>query len=410
LASKANRPNLVKQQRLEQPLSFTIYASVSDIPEVWNDLAAGNIFLTSDYLKVLQISAPENMTCFFIGLFEGNKLVGIAISQFLDLGDVGSFGERDSCFKRKIRDFAFRRFTSHVLIVGNNMLTGPNTFRFSKTISQDSGFMALDSAVKEIKKTLAKKGLKTHLTIWKDFKVDNPKDAVIPQVESYYKFSTQPNMVFNIRESWKGEADYISDLNKKYRDQYKRARKKNEGVLKRKLSLEEITSNNDKIYELYLNVAKNAPFNTFWLAKNHFIVLKELLCERFLFYGYFLDGELIGFDTLIKNGSTMDTYFLGYDENCQRDKMLYLNMLYNMIAYSINKEFKKVIFARTALEIKSSVGAEPVNLYGYIKHSNKLLNAMMPKLFSYFEPEMIWKERHPFKDSEQPASSLDAES
>jgi predicted N-acyltransferase len=389
---------------LEQPLSFTIYTSVSDIPDTWNDLAAGNIFLTTDYLKVLEVSAPKNMTCFFIGLFEKRELVGIAISQFLDLGDVGSFGERDSCFKRKIRDFVFRRFTSHVLIIGNNMLTGPNTFRFNKSISQEFGFMALDFAVREIKSRLAKKGLKTHLTIWKDFKVDNPKDAVIPEVESYYKFSTQPNMVFNIRESWKTENDYISDLNKKYRDQYKRARKKNEGVVKRKLSLEEITANIDKIYELYFNVAKNAPFNTFWLAKNHFIALKELLGERFLFYGYFLDQELIGFDTLIKNGKSMDTYFLGYEENCQREKMLYLNMLYNMIAYSINKDFKKVIFARTALEIKSSVGAKPVYLYGYIKHSNKLLNALMPKLFPYFEPEMIWKERHPFKDSEQQAS------
>jgi predicted N-acyltransferase len=395
---------------LEQPLSFTIYTSVSDIPDIWNDLAAGNIFLTTDYLKVLEVSAPKNMTCFFIGLFEKRELVGIAISQFLDLGDVGSFGERDSCFKRKIRDFVFRRFTSHVLIIGNNMLTGPNTFRFSKSILQESGFLVLDLAVKEIKSRLAKKGLKTHLTIWKDFKVDNPKDALIPEVESYYKFSTQPNMVFNILESWKSENDYISDLNKKYRDQYKRARKKNEGVVKRKLSLEEITANNDNIYELYFNVAKNAPFNTFWLSRNHFIALKEWLDEDFLFYGYFMDGQLIGFDTLIKNGDSMDTYFLGYDEGCQRDKMLYLNMLYNMIGYSIKKQFKKVIFARTALEIKSSVGAKPIYLFGYIKHTNKLFNRFMPKLFSYFEPDMAWHERHPFKDSEQPASFAGAAS
>jgi predicted N-acyltransferase len=282
------------------------------------------------------------------------------------------------------------------------MLTGPNTFRFSKTITQENGFMALDSAMKDIKNRLAKKGIKTHLTIWKDFKVDEPKDAVIPNVESYYKFSTQPNMVLDIRENWQSEQNYVSDLNKKYRDQYKRARKKHEGIVKRKLSLAEIKAHNDHIYELYFNVAKNAPFNTFWLARNHFVALKELLQERFLFYGYFLGDDLIGFDTLIKNGTSMDTYFLGYDENCQRDKMLYLNMLYNMIGYSIKKNYKKVIFARTALEIKSSVGAKPVNLYGYIRHSNTMLNAMMPKLFPYFEPEMIWKERHPFKDAERP--------
>ena len=38
----------------------------------------------------------------------------------------------------------------------------------------------------------------------------------------------------------------------------------------------------------------------------------------------------------------MDTYFLGYDESIQREKMLYLNMLYDMIAYSINKNFNEI--------------------------------------------------------------------
>jgi hypothetical protein len=29
----------------------------------------------------------------------------------------------------------------------------------------------------------------------------------------------------------------------------------------------------------------------------------------------------------------MDTYFLGYDDSIQREKMLYLNMLYDMILF-----------------------------------------------------------------------------
>ena len=119
--------------------------------------------------------------------------------------------------------------------------------------------------------------------------------------------------------------------------------------------------------------------------------------ENFLFYGYFLDEKLIGFNTLIKNGTVMDTYFLGYNENIQRDKILYLNMLYDMIAYSINQGFKEVVFARTALEIKSSVGAKPVKMYGLITHSNALINKNIGKLFDYLEPKTEWKERNPFK-------------
>jgi hypothetical protein len=93
----------------------------------------------------------------------------------------------------------------------------------------------------------------------------------------------------------------------------------------------------------------------------------------------------------------MDTYFLGYDESIQREKMLYLNMLYDMIAYSINKGFKEIVFARTALEIKSSVGAKPIKMYGFIAHSNQIVNSYMPKIFRYLEPETNWQERNPFK-------------
>ena len=93
----------------------------------------------------------------------------------------------------------------------------------------------------------------------------------------------------------------------------------------------------------------------------------------------------------------MDTYFLGYDDTIQREHMLYLNMLYDMVAYSINKNFNEIIFARTALEIKSSVGAKPVKMYGLISHSNSLVNPYMSKIFKYLEPESIWQERNPFK-------------
>jgi len=163
------------------------------------------------------------------------------------------------------------------------------------------------------------------------------------------------------------------------------------------LHLDDIIHYEDTIYDLYIHVAKNAPFNTFFLAKNHFRVFKEILKDKFLFYGYFMDEKLIGFNTLIKNGSTIDTYFLGYDDTIQKEKMLYLNMLYDMIAFSINKGFKKIVFARTALEIKSSVGAKPQNMYGFIEHSNKLLNKNMPRIFQYLEPESRWRERNPFK-------------
>jgi hypothetical protein len=383
---------------LNSAFSFQIYSSAKNLPSSWDSLAINNIFLSKDYFAVLENAAPKNMVCHFIGLFLNEELVGVALSQYIDLRDVHSFGERDHCLKTKLREIVFKKFSSNVLVMGNNMLTGQNGYYFNEKLPREKGMILLKTVGEELEETFNSKGIKIHLTIFKDFYKSEVEPFDIPEFKSFYKFTTQPNMLFQIRESWKTFDDYILDKSKKYRDQYKRARKKADGISKKKLSLEEITTYNSRIYQLYMNVAKNAPFNTFYLTENHFVFLKKLLKDNFLFYGYFLGEELIGFNTLIKNGSDIDTYFLGYDEKYQREKMLYLNMLYDMIGYSINKGYKRIVFARTALEIKSSVGAKPISMYGLIRHSNPLINLLVSKAFSYFEPKMEWQERNPFKN------------
>jgi len=383
---------------LNSKFSFKIYSTTKDLPSDWDSLAINNIFLSKDYLTVLEVAVPKNMTCHFIGLFLDEELVGLALSQYIDLSDVHSFGERDHCLKTKVREIVFKKFSSNVLVMGNNMLTGQNGCCFSEKLLASAGMVLLEKAAEELKLTFRKRKIKIHLTIFKDFSESEIENFSIPEFDSYYKFTTQPNMIFQIRESWNTFDDYILDKSKKYRDQYKRARKKADEISKKKLSLEEITIYKSRIYQLYMNVAKNAPFNTFYLPENHFVLFKQSLQDNFLFYGYFIGEELIGFNTLIKNGSDIDTYFLGYDEKYQREKMLYLNMLYDMIGYSINKGYRRIIFARTALEIKSSVGAKPVEMYGLMKHSNPAINLLVSKTFSYFEPKIEWQQRNPFKN------------
>jgi hypothetical protein len=382
---------------LESNYTFKIFNNSDQLPDEWDDLSVSNVFLSRKYFFVLDKSAPKNMICHYIGLYKNEKLVGIAITQLINLIEVSSFGVNKSCIKAKIRDFVFRNFATNVLFVGNNMLTGQNAYQFSKDITQKEGLEVLKKATQQLKKELKLKEKKVQITSFKDFTLEESEGFKIDSFKEYYTFSTQPNMVFNNNENWKTEEDYTAALSKKYRDHYKRARKKSELVTKRKMTLEEIIQNQTKINELYFNVTKNAPFNTFYLSENHFATLKEHLKDDFLFYGYFFEEKLIGFNTLIINGNTLDTYFLGYDDDFQKEKMLYLNMLYDMIGYLITKKYSKLIFSRTALEIKSSVGAKPIKMVGLIKHSNGFINKYIGKLFQYFDPEVKWIERNPFK-------------
>ena len=49
------------------------------------------------------------MACFYIGFFENRELIGVALAQYLDINKLESFGERDKCIKKAIRNFVFKK-------------------------------------------------------------------------------------------------------------------------------------------------------------------------------------------------------------------------------------------------------------------------------------------------------------
>lgn len=377
--------------------TFKIYTSTDLLPENWNEVAIENEFLQKNYLSVLEKSAPVNMQCFYIGIFEEKELIGVALAQFLDLNRLTSFGERDKCLKTTIRNFIFRNFASHVLFIGNNMITGQNGYSFSKEMDFACISKIMNDCANELKDYFGKQGKKIHIVSFKDFYEKCAEELKKHEFKNYHEFNIQPNMIFNLQNRWKSFDEYINSFTKKYRDQYKRARKKFDSVIVKEFTITDVESENDRIYNLYYHVAKNAPFNTFFLSKNHFETFKKQCDNRFKIYGYYFDNKLVGFHTILVNGKVLETYFLGYDETIQKDKMLYLNMLYNMTQFGIENNFEKILFGRTAMEIKSSIGAEPIYMSGFIYHTNKLINKYIDKIFSRLEPSVSWQQRHPFK-------------
>ena len=372
--------------------TYQIVSESQYLPNDWDSIAQANIFLSAKYLQVLESAAPANMKCQYIGIFNQEELIGIALAQFIDLSHLESYGERDKKLKTWVRNYLFSQFSSKLLFIGNNMLSGQNAFAAKDQASIPEILQTLKQAAFDINQHS-----KNHLTSFKDFMPSDLPYFDQAVFKKDLKFTSQPNMIFEINSLWNQEDDYVNALTKKYRDQYKRSRNKASGIEKRKLTLDEIEDQQDIIYDLYLHVAENAPFNTFYIPKNHFYLLKEKLKDDFMLYGYFIDGKLIGFNTLIKNGKSLDTYFLGYDEKIQKEKMLYLNMLYDMIACGISLKFKNIIFGRTALEIKSSVGAIDIPMFGFMRHSQPLINQFLGRIFNYLEPETTWKKRNPFK-------------
>ncbi len=370
--------------------SYKIFLSTNQLPETWDVVSKNCKFLQTEYLKVLENASPTNIQCNFIGIFERNELIATSILQKVNLSSINPFKDnRDSIFN-KIRNYIFKKYSSKVLIIGNNFHSGQNAFSLGPNAKEEDVLQVLFEILNKLKNEF-------NFSIIKDF---NSNDLdYIPKNSLYKKaiFSTQPTMVFHIPSHWKSEDDYFNELQKKYRDNFKRCRKRMTGVTSKELSEEEIQENLPRINELYLEIANKASFNTFFLPENHFFEFKNKLKEDFIFRGYFKDTKLIGFNSIIRNGENIETYFLGYDLEFNTNNKLYANMLLDMVNSGIKFSSKSINFGRTALEIKSSIGAEPIELSGIVYHSNKLINLNLRWIYNIFEPKINWQLRTPFK-------------
>lgn len=375
-------------------MTYTLqyYRTAGALPESWNSvIGKHNVMLSKEYFKVLETSAPENMQCFFIGFFRQEQLIGGALVQYLDFLEHETFRRNEG--GDSLKNLLARKFSRDLMILGNNMLTGQNGFYFDLLeITVDESIRMLDKAVRYMQKEVRK----TSLIIYKDYR---PAFAGLFQKRhpGYFQFSVQPNMILNLREHWKSFEDYLGDFSTKYRSRARTARKKLAGTEKRELHSGDIEKYAGEMNLLYQHVAENAVFNTFFLAENHFAGMKENLGENFKVFGYFSGEEMIGFYTLLINTTDIDTYFLGYDKMYQKEKQLYLNMLLDMVEFSVTHRYQRIIFGRTALEIKSTVGAEPVEIYGFIRHSHSLVNLLMKSVFAAVSPRTEWIPRKPFK-------------
>ncbi|MGB1210774.1 MAG: GNAT family N-acetyltransferase [Lacinutrix venerupis] len=383
-------------------LQVKIYNKVSQLPDSWNALPNNDVFLKTPFLSALEQSSPKNITLHYIAFFKDKELVGIAIIQRVEMYLKDIFrNNKDKYLTQKTKQLISKIVRGNTLVIGNIMHTGQHGLYFNiKEISYKEYLEQLSLVIDEIKTNLKQEqNKKIRLIAFKDyFKNDvihNNQDFF--NTQKLYKVQVQPNMVFNIPESWNTLENYTSAFTKKYRDRFKSAKKKGAQITKQELTFKELNMLESKMYQLYKNVSDNARVNTFILNQNHFKILKRELKDNFKVFGYFLEEELVGFYTLILNNSTLETYFLGYNHKYQHKNQLYLNMLFDMAQFGIKNNFKKIVYARTAMEIKSSIGAKPKPMYIYMKHTNFVANSMLKLIVKYLNPTIKWKERHPFK-------------
>lgn len=384
-------------------IHYNLYNAVEELPNSWDELPCNDIFLKTPFLKGLEASSPSNISSYYLGVFKEEKLVGIAVIQRVEMYADDIFRNSKSAFlKRFAKQLVSKIVKGNALVVGNLMHTGQHGIYFNENkISQNDYLFQIEKAIQDLTaKIKAEFNKKIRIIAFKDYFEDDTihNNKAFFKKQNLYKVQVQPNMILSVSNDWESPKDYISAFNKKYKRRYKTARKKSVPLVCKALSEGFIKEHSEAIFKLYETVSDNAGVNSFKLHKNHFYNLKTTLKEQFKVFGYFLNDELVGFYTLILNNTVLETYFLGYNKALQKTHQMYLNMLFNMAFFGIENGFKTIVYARTAMEIKSSIGAKPHTMHVYLKHTNNFIaNTVLKCIVKYMNPIKKWEERHPFE-------------
>lgn len=380
-------------------LEVQFYSHIEQAEELWNSYAPQGAFLKSPFLRALEMAPPSDSQYRYAVYYKDAQVVGLVYFQIktIRLDESLRFEDDPSLSRAQRVTNHFKksvaaRFRAYTLVVGNLTLTGNYGIWLSDAY-RDRAFYYVEKAVQQLLPLLRSEGIKVRAIMYKDF----DEQQRMTSVEGYTEFSVQPKMTVHLRPDWQSTDDYLSAMKSKYRVRYRRARSKAEKVEKRLLSPEEIQQYESDITRLYRHVSDQADFNLFILKPDYFYQLQLHLGNLMKTTGYFLDGKMVGFFTSIRNDDALDAHFLGYDPEHNGACQLYLNMLYDLVEEGINQHVSHVDMSRTALEIKSSVGAVPTDLYLYLRLTSERLNKYTPKLLQYFTPEEEWKARSPFK-------------
>lgn len=392
----------------ESTFSLAHFTSAFDVPTAhWNKMVheSGNFMLSAPYLAALEQHPYRGMCFHYVVAYRAEDPVAILYYQETDVHisnldknvDTDKVGDTQSFFSKAkgVISASLESVKARLLIQGNLLQSGEHGAYFTESLPQENRAEIVNNAWRKIVDA-NKSGKKIRCVLVKD--IDDELRKQIQVLDNdFASFEVQPNMVSQIREDWTDILSVLSDFSSKYRVRAKSAIKKSSALELKEFELEDIQLHNEKIMELFKNVEAGADFHMVSIHPRYFIDLKAALEDRFIIKGYFKGDELVGFYSYMRGGDKNYASFVGLNYDHNRDCALYQNILYRLLDDAIVDGAKSLDLARTAMEIKSTMGAEPHNYQLMVKHLNSFTNSILKRFIQNIRPKE-WTQRRPFKD------------
>jgi len=170
----------------------------------------------------------------------------------------------------------------------------------------------------------------------------------------------EPFMVLPVRSEWETFEDYLGAMSTKYRTRAKKALKLAEGC--EHVDLSDAPVHSWSAWASYL-LKQTLRDKTVTLPASLEVLLKaykENLGEAFRVFGYRKDGHWVGFITAIVDDEAVHAMHMGFEPNYAQQSQFYQRSMMDLVRLAIEERKPLLNMGRTATEIKSTMGAVPV--------------------------------------------------
>ena len=358
-----------------EKLTSTTYSSISEInPSELEELnTLNNTYFSKDFLFAFESSNPT-IDFKYILIEKEKGAIALVLIQTIQLSiDVVLKNTKMPSFIRRFIYSLFHNDHINIMFCGNIFLSGEHGILIKDSENKMEVIKAICSEIN----ILAKLKKPLHAIFIKDFIEESRKHTDYFQKCGFTPMHVEPNMIISINENWKSFDDYKQTLKSKYRVKANKADKTSAQLEARILTDSDLEFFKDELQQLYENTIANADFNAQVLNLNTYIKLRSKYHDNFIVKAYFLEKKLVGFLSALANNHHLDAHFIGLDYSLNKQHAIYPRILNDYVRLGIEKKSSYINLGRTASEIKTTIGATPIELTCYIKHKRPWINRLI---------------------------------
>jgi hypothetical protein len=344
----------------------TVYDRVEDLPaDEWKHVVSDANDLTMDLrlLGAFQSTTTNQCRCWFV-IFR-DQSGGPAAAACLAMFDVNPL-ETTRLGNALPKHLHFR-----VLFCGLPVPSGVSHLRWTPEVD----LAQLADSLDELLRKLGRKH-RARLVVVKELDVVQSDD--LAQLQSLRYIRGEIPSAFELHHNFKSFDEYFHALQSGYRKQITRSQKR---IARAGGSIEVVTGEQiaerftDEVHALYLATRDRAKYRLETLPVEFFREVGRRFGDAASLTLVWLDGKIVGWTFGIFSGEEYHDLYIGIDYARNADADVYFNLYYHDLDRVFRRGCTCVHMGQTSDEFKTRLGAEPRELWFFVRATNGLVHA-----------------------------------